>query len=57
MGGYTGLETMVSGFNVAVTVVDTDDDFVLLTDIQGLEDFKQFIIHGRKKKHPLFSRC
>ena len=30
VGGDTGLKTMVSGFDISVTVVDTDNDFAFI---------------------------
>ena len=39
MAAGVPLKAMVAGISCGLVTGDTDDDFVLLTDIQGLEDF------------------
>lgn len=39
MAAGVPIKTMVAGISCGLVTGDTDDDFVLLTDIQGLEDF------------------
>ena len=39
MSAGVPLKAMVAGISCGLVTGDTDDDFVLLTDIQGLEDF------------------
>ena len=39
MAAGVPLEAMVAGISCGLVTGDTDDDYVLLTDIQGLEDF------------------
>ena len=39
MAAGVPLKTMVGGISIGLVTGETDDDFTLLTDIQGLEDF------------------
>lgn len=39
MAAGVPIKSMVAGISVGLVTGDTDDDYVLLTDIQGLEDF------------------
>ena len=39
MAAGVPIKKMVAGISCGLVTGDTDDDFVLLTDIQGLEDF------------------
>jgi len=39
MAAGVPIKTMVAGISCGLVTGDTDDDYVLLTDIQGLEDF------------------
>ncbi|WP_027421975.1 polyribonucleotide nucleotidyltransferase [Lachnobacterium bovis] len=39
MAAGVPIKTMVAGISCGLVTGDTDDDFVVLTDIQGLEDF------------------
>ena len=39
MAAGVPIKKMVAGISCGLVTVDTDDDYVLLTDIQGLEDF------------------
>lgn len=39
MAAGVPIKAMVAGISVGLVTGDTDDDYVLLTDIQGLEDF------------------
>ncbi len=52
MAAGVPLKDMVAGISCGLVTGDTDDDFVLLTDIQGLEDFfgdMDFKVTGTKK--------
>ena len=39
MAAGVPLKSMVAGISCGLVTGDTDDDYVVLTDIQGLEDF------------------
>jgi polyribonucleotide nucleotidyltransferase len=39
MAAGVPIKTMVAGISVGLVTGDTDDDYIILTDIQGLEDF------------------
>ena len=39
MAAGVPIKSMVAGISVGLVTGDTDDDYILLTDIQGLEDF------------------
>ncbi|WP_294240783.1 polyribonucleotide nucleotidyltransferase [Pseudobutyrivibrio sp.] len=52
MAAGVPLKAMVAGISCGLVTGDTDDDFVLLTDIQGLEDFfgdMDFKVTGTKE--------
>lgn len=52
MAAGVPLKSMVAGISCGLVTGDTDDDFVLLTDIQGLEDFfgdMDFKVTGTKE--------
>ncbi|MCR5388582.1 MAG: polyribonucleotide nucleotidyltransferase, partial [Lachnospiraceae bacterium] len=52
MAAGVPLKAMVAGISCGLVTGDTDDEFVLLTDIQGLEDFfgdMDFKVTGTKK--------
>jgi polyribonucleotide nucleotidyltransferase len=39
MAAGVPIKSMVAGISCGLVTGDTDDDYVVLTDIQGLEDF------------------
>ncbi len=52
MAAGVPIKSMVAGISCGLVTGDTDDDFVLLTDIQGLEDFfgdMDFKVTGTKE--------
>ena len=52
MAAGVPIKAMVAGISCGLVTGDTDDDYVLLTDIQGLEDFfgdMDFKVGGTKK--------
>ena len=41
------IKKQVAGISCGLVTGDTDDDYIVLTDIQGLEDFFGDIVHSR----------
>ena len=39
MAAGVPIKTMVAGISCGLVTGETDDDYIVLTDIQGLEDF------------------